>query len=300
MGVEENSTSQEAVSLRAKMRRRYDSWSRYTTWPMFVLSLVFVGLSGLVIAKPKGFPYEYSAHIITIVMVLWVLFIVDFVVRMVLSQHPPRFIKTHLFELASLVIPYLRPFLLLRYIWKLKFFSRFGAQGIRIRAAVSIILFAFFFVYTISTAVWVIERVNPKANIVNWGDAMWWGFTTITTVGYGDYTPVTNGGRSLAVLLMIGGIFVVGVTSATVISSLSDQISNYVEKRAETMDPEPNSKKPHSNLVISALSLGAAGDPVPESVQSTPTVTTETTPEADPTENNSDSPSDSSAPTTTD
>lgn len=259
MGVNTAKDVNAAVALRAKMRKRYEKWARYTTWPMFILSLVFVGLSGLVIAKPHGFPLEYTAHVFTIILILWALFIIDFVVRMVLSQHPLHFVKSHLFELASLAIPYLRPFLLLRYIWRLRFFDRFGTRGIRMRAIVSIALFALFFVYTISTMVWIVERPNPKANIVNWGDAMWWGFTTITTVGYGDYTPVTWGGRSLAVLLMIGGIFVLGVTSATVISSLSEELNTYVTKQAKALSIKtPTNPKPHHSLMINALSLGAA------------------------------------------
>ena len=46
------------------------------------------------------------------------------------------------------------------------------------------------------------------ANIENFGDAVWWAFVTITTVGYGDFYPVTVGGRFAAVLLMCGGVAV--------------------------------------------------------------------------------------------
>ncbi|PQP54204.1 potassium channel family protein, partial [Mycolicibacterium austroafricanum] len=41
-------------------------------------------------------------------------------------------------------------------------------------------------------------------------EALWWSMETITTVGYGDLTPVTSTGRVIAVLLMIGGISLVG------------------------------------------------------------------------------------------
>lgn len=45
---------------------------------------------------------------------------------------------------------------------------------------------------------------------------MWWAVATLTTVGYGDYVPVTTTGRIIAVLLMIGGISLIGVVTATV------------------------------------------------------------------------------------
>ena len=48
------------------------------------------------------------------------------------------------------------------------------------------------------------------SNIKSGGDALWWAFVTITTVGYGDYYPVTAAGRVVAAILMIGGIGMFG------------------------------------------------------------------------------------------
>jgi voltage-gated potassium channel len=45
--------------------------------------------------------------------------------------------------------------------------------------------------------------------------AMWWAITTATTVGYGDYAPVTNGGRAVAIFLMFTGIALYGLLTAT-------------------------------------------------------------------------------------
>jgi voltage-gated potassium channel len=54
-----------------------------------------------------------------------------------------------------------------------------------------------------------IERV-PGANIKTFGDALWWAFVTITTVGYGDRYPVTDSGRLVAAVLMIAGVGLFG------------------------------------------------------------------------------------------
>lgn len=50
---------------------------------------------------------------------------------------------------------------------------------------------------------WVEADVNMKVN--EYSDAFWWAFATVTTVGYGDITPITGYGRLLGVLLMLGG-----------------------------------------------------------------------------------------------
>ena len=50
------------------------------------------------------------------------------------------------------------------------------------------------------------EQDATGANITTFGDALWWACTTVTTVGYGDYFPVTLQGRVIAVGLMILGI----------------------------------------------------------------------------------------------
>lgn len=69
------------------------------------------------------------------------------------------------------------------------------------------------------------EQNDPNANIKNFGDAIWWATTTITTVGYGDYYPVTLTGRLVAVGLMISGVAVVGVVTASLASWLVAQIN---------------------------------------------------------------------------
>jgi voltage-gated potassium channel len=61
------------------------------------------------------------------------------------------------------------------------------------------------------------EHNRPGANITNLGNAFWWAVITITTVGYGDYTPVTTIGRIIAVMVMFSGIGIV-VSLVTLLS----------------------------------------------------------------------------------
>jgi voltage-gated potassium channel len=59
------------------------------------------------------------------------------------------------------------------------------------------------------------ERLAPSGNIKNIGDGLWWAISTVTTVGYGDRFPTTSQGRLIALGLMLLGVSLIGVISAT-------------------------------------------------------------------------------------
>ncbi len=59
----------------------------------------------------------------------------------------------------------------------------------------------------------------PHANIQTGGEALWWGVVTITTVGYGDFFPVTTLGRLTAFIVMMAGVGIIGAL-ASILASL--------------------------------------------------------------------------------
>ena len=70
---------------------------------------------------------------------------------------------------------------------------------------------------------WPRAAADENKNIRHFGDALWRAITTVTTVGYGDITPITPEGRLVAVVLMLTGIGVIGVFTATVASLLFEE-----------------------------------------------------------------------------
>jgi voltage-gated potassium channel len=60
------------------------------------------------------------------------------------------------------------------------------------------------------------ERNAPDASITTFGEALWWTITTLSTVGYGDRYPVTVEGRLVAATLMVAGIALLGVVTASI------------------------------------------------------------------------------------
>lgn len=67
--------------------------------------------------------------------------------------------------------------------------------------------------------VWLAERrFNPE--LMEFTEAIWWAIVTVTTVGYGDVTPITPLGRMVAVVLMVTGIGTIGMLASQVSSAM--------------------------------------------------------------------------------
>jgi voltage-gated potassium channel len=71
--------------------------------------------------------------------------------------------------------------------------------------------------------VYLFERHAPGSNIDTLGNALWWSFVTVTTVGYGDFYPVTTWGRVTACFIMGTGLLTLAVITAQVASSFVSQ-----------------------------------------------------------------------------
>jgi len=108
---------------------------------------------------------------------------------------------------------------LITYLFRNKAESTLGTS-----AAVGLLILFF-----CSIAILNVEN-DPNSNIKSAGDAMWWGLSTITTVGYGDRYPVTWEGRAVAIILMITGVGLFGTFTAY----LAKSFLNPAEKNEES------------------------------------------------------------------
>lgn len=199
-------------------------WEQWTVWPMFILSVFFVALQlALLFYANDMRQWEYVLTGITF-LGLWVAFIVDFLIRLLARKNKRQYLKERWFELVVLAVPILRPVLPLYYLWKTPYFNRGTPEVLRQRYLITVASIAVVFLYLVSTAVYLVEHGAKGANITSWGDAMWWGIVTITTVGYGDVYPVTFSGRLLGAVMMIVGLLLIGVVSGSFVNYLSEKV----------------------------------------------------------------------------
>jgi len=220
-----------------------DWWS----WLMVILSLLFLIGYTVLILEPS-LPPAITNTISVAMIGVWVIFLGEYSLALKRSGQGWRYLPRHWLLTLSLLLPVFRPFELLRYINQLKYFRNGTGNAMRLRIIVTAALFATLFIYVISLTVLRFERDVPGATIVSFGDAIWWAFVTIATVGYGDEYPITVPGRFFAVILMSGGVAIVGTASALVVSYLGEQTQKALKHTpVEKHTPEKRDVSKHDS-----------------------------------------------------
>ena len=202
---------------------RLERWDHRAEWPLAAAAAIFLFAYAYPILRPS---LTHPEHIAcdTVLIVTWAMFGVDFVVRVVLAERRMHYVVRHLHDLVILVVPVLRPLRLLRLLVLLRVLNRQAADSLRGRVAVYVSASALLVIFCAGLAVLDAERGRTGANINDFGTALWWSVTTVTTVGYGDHYPVTTEGRFVAVGLMLAGIALIGVVTASFASWLIDRV----------------------------------------------------------------------------
>ena len=148
--------------------------------------------------------------------VCWVAFAIDLMFGLVTSENKFLYMKRHPLEIASVLLPFLRPLRLMRVISFGGLALQKIAVGRQFAITVKVAITTVFVAYIAAVQITITERAVEGSNIKNFADGFWWAITTVTTVGYGDRYPTTTEGRLLAVMLMFMGISLVGVITASV------------------------------------------------------------------------------------
>lgn len=214
----------------------YEKYRRVARYPMFLASIMFI-LGFMMVLDPH--PPTEVLHQNTgqiIVTVSWAVFLADYVISLILAPSKTKFLKTHVLQAIGVMFPPLRILLIFQAIIQVLKSSK-EAFGTRVR--LYLIYASTLVIFVSSIAVLAVERNAPGATILNMGDSLWWAAETVSTVGYGDMVPVTFLGRLFAVSLMVNGIAIVSVVTATLSQVfLNKQIDNPPAKTTPQPEPE--------------------------------------------------------------
>ena len=197
-------------------------WERRSTIPLSALALVYLALYAFEVLGDEKVVKQFD--LILFSDLIWAIFIVDFVARFVMHDDKKLFLKRNVIEFIALLLPFFRAFRMFRVVIAIGFLAR-AAQTLRSRINVYLGIVLPLLVFTCSLGVYEAEHNVAGANITNFGDAIWWAFVTVTTIGYGDYFPITLEGRAIAVLLMLSGLALVSVITVSFASWFLDRLN---------------------------------------------------------------------------
>lgn len=170
---------------------------------------------------------DASSVLPTVDLALTVIFVAEFATRIIASLDRLAYVRGHWIDALALV-PSVRGFRLLRLLRLLRLVRAFSGvyramgnyERLARNRALLLLLMVWLAVMAISSISMYAAENGVNEAVSSPLDALWWGIVTLTTVGYGDVYPVTGEGRVAATVLMVLGIGLFSVITATMTSAL--------------------------------------------------------------------------------
>lgn len=139
------------------------------------------------------------------------------------------------------ILPSYRPLRILRVFLVFRLFKLFRySQSIQTFTSVlnskrfeltTLAILMGFLIFTASTAIYMFENQTTGGQIADLYDALYWAVITISTVGYGDLTPLSPGGRFITSALIISGLGVLAFFTSIIVAAFNEKMSEFQENR---------------------------------------------------------------------
>lgn len=216
---------------------RLERIERATDLPLMILALALVPV--LVLPLVRDLPESVHQAFLAIDWMIWAVFTVVFVVKLTVAPNRWLFLRTHPLEALMVLLPFLRPFRVLRLVRLVRVATVFGVntavlQRLSQQRGLQSVLGIVVAISVAGALLGVLfERGAEGANITSFQAALWWSVVTMTTVGYGDFYPVTAAGRGVALALMLFGIAALSVVTASIAAFIVREDEAPAETRSQ-------------------------------------------------------------------
>ncbi len=95
----------------------------------------------------------------------------------------------------------------------------------------TLFLFVIIVVFVSSVLIYVMEGNNPHSKLASFYEAIYWSIVTLSTVGFGDITPVSDEGRFVTMLIIISGVGVLSFSTSLIVSAFNEKLDEVKENK---------------------------------------------------------------------
>lgn len=215
---------------------------------LVLLGVILVSVVIVMLETVKGFDTKYHQELLVLEWIITIFFTLEYLLRIISINKPLKYIFSFygvidliatlpmylsLFFVGTSVLTIFRAFRLLR-LFKILKHPQFSSQSIHLREALNaskgkILIFIYFMLISsiiIGSIMYVVE--GKEGGFTSIPISIYWTIVTLTTVGYGDISPITPLGQAIASLVMIMGYVIIAVPTGIV----SAEFANTNRKKA--------------------------------------------------------------------
>lgn len=222
---------------------------------LVLLGVILVSVVIVMLETVKGFDTKYHQELLVLEWIITIFFTLEYLLRIISINKPLKYIFSFygvidliatlpmylsLFFVGTSVLTIFRAFRLLR-LFKILKHPQFSSQSIHLREALNaskgkILIFIYFMLISsiiIGSIMYVVE--GKEGGFTSIPISIYWTIVTLTTVGYGDISPITPLGQAIASLVMIMGYGIIAVPTGIV----SAEFANTNRKKALSQRVNP-------------------------------------------------------------
>lgn len=222
---------------------------------LVLLAVILLSVVIVMLETVKGFDTKYHQELIIVEWIITIFFTLEYILRIISIKKPLKYVISFygiidliatlpmylsLFYFGASVLTVVRALRLLR-LFKILKHPKFSSQSTHLREAMiasrgKILIFIYFMLISsilIGSIMYVVE--GKESGFTSIPTSVYWTIVTLTTVGYGDISPVTPLGQAIASLVMIMGYGIIAVPTGIVSAEFAN--SNRKKPRADRINP---------------------------------------------------------------